>query len=1067
MSQASVLVANRGEVAMRIIRAAAERGIRSVAVYSQDDTGAMHQRAADESVPLDAVGPAAYLDAGAMVAAALATGCEFLHPGWGFLSEQPELARNCREAEVQFLGPEAETLEILGDKVRAQDLAARHGLPVLPSTRGAATLHEAAELLTQARSHRGVMLKAVAGGGGRGIRVVSSASELPGAYRDCTAEAAAAFGDGRVFAELYLPQCRHIEVQIVGDGRGSVAVVGDRDCSIQRNWQKLIEIAPAPALPENVRASLWDAARRLAESVHYRSVGTFEFLLDLTDHSWWFMEANPRLQVEHTITEQVSGIDLVHIQFDILAGRSLADLGLASGTRVQAGTAMQLRLNAERVTSGGAVQPSAGTVTAVSFPSGPGIRVDTAFAAGDVVSPRFDSLLAKIIVHVTQGGLEVAAQQARWALERTDVAGVDTNRDLLVALVSDPRLAAGELSTTFLHAHLGSLTPAATQTAATLQSTPESATVLAGMSGVVTCIEVAVGQVVEQGDDLMQIEAMKMQHVLTAPVTGRISSITVCKGAECHPDMVLAEISTDIPDGMLAADPISRSVGQDDDWLAVHLTEVRDQHQRALDDARPQVAAQRRAAGKTTVREKLAALFDGPFAEYGSLAVASRLWRDSEDDLAQRTPADGVITGIGQVNRGVVEPGVGRAGGRCAVVAYDPAVMAGTQGHIGTQKTARLLELAGRSALPVVLFGDGGGGRPGDDAPGTFSPPLEIFGQFARLSGKVPLVGSVSSACFGGNAALLSCCDLIVATRDANVGMAGPAVIEAGGLGSFRIDEIGPASQLHDNGLVDVLTDSDTAAVDSVKHLLAYFQGPVPAWESPDQIHLRQVLPRDRLRAYDVTHVARTLADLDSMQEIKPAFGRTMMTSLARIDGAPVGIIGNNPRHGAGAIDGHGADKAARFARLCNTFGIPLIFLCDTPGFAVGPDAEATGQLSSFSRMLIECSRLTVPFVTIITRKAYGLGAVAMCGGSYRAPSAVVSWPTAELAGMAPESVVRLSAAKDLAAIDDDALRAEEFARRVDAAREASTAIRAARRFRVDDVIDPAETRSWVRAALT
>jgi acetyl/propionyl-CoA carboxylase alpha subunit/acetyl-CoA carboxylase carboxyltransferase component len=1067
MTQDSVLVANRGEVAIRVIRAAAESGIRSVAVYSQDDAGAMHQRAADESVPLEAAGPAAYLDAGAMVAAARATGCDLLHPGWGFLSEQPELARNCREAEIRFVGPEAETLEILGDKVRAQDLAAYHGLPVLLRTPGAATLDEAAELLTQVGPHRGIMLKAAAGGGGRGIRAVGSASELPRAYRDCVAEAKAAFGDGRVFAELYLQQCRHIEVQVVGDGQGSVAVVGDRDCSIQRNWQKLIEIAPAPALPASVRASLWDAARRLAEAVRYRSVGTFEFLLDPADLSWWFMEANPRLQVEHTITEQVSGIDLVHAQFGIAAGRPLADLGLAGGTPAQAGTAVQLRLNAERVTPTGAVQPSAGTLTTVSFPSGPGIRIDTAFAAGDVISPRFDSLLAKIIVHAPQGGLAAAAQQARWALERTNVTGVDTNRHLLGALLSDPRLAAGELSTSFMHSHLETSTAATPQAAASPGSTPDSAIVVSGMSGVVTRIEVAVGEVVEQGADLIQVEAMKMQHVLTAPVTGRISSINVREGAECHPDMVLAEISTGIPSSLLTAGPLSRPAGSGDDWMAVHLTEIRDQHQRALGDARPQVVSQRKTAGKPAIRQKLDVLFDGSFTEYGSLAVASRLWRDSEDDLAERTPADGVITGIGQVNSQIIEPPIARAGGRCAVVAYDPAVMAGTQGHIGTQKTARLLELAGRSSLPVVLFADGGGGRPGDDAPGTFSPPLEIFRQFARLSGNVPLVGSVSGACFGGNAALLACCDIIVATRDANVGMAGPAVIEAGGLGSFRIEEIGPASQLHDAGLVDVLADSETAAAGSVRHVLGYFQGPVAAWESPDQTRLRHVLPRNRLRAYDVTHVARTLADLGSVQEIKPAFGRTMMTSLARIDGAPVGIIGNNPRHGAGAIDGDGADKAARFARLCNTFGIPLIFLCDTPGFAVGPSAEATGQLSSFSRMLIECSRLTVPFVTIITRKAYGLGAVAMCGGSYRAPSAVVSWPTAELAGMAAESVVRLSAAKDLAAIDDDAARAEEFALRVDAAREAGTAIRAARRFRVDDVIDPAETRSWVRAALT
>jgi acetyl/propionyl-CoA carboxylase alpha subunit len=1065
VTQVSVLVANRGEVAVRIIRAAVELGIRSVAVYSSDDLGAMHQRLADESVPLDAAGPAAYLDAAALVAAARAAGCNLLHPGWGFLSEQPELARRCRDAGIQFIGPEAETLEILGDKVRAQRLATEHGLPVLPGTDGSVALDAAAGLLAKAGPERGIVLKAVAGGGGRGIRVVSSASELPGAYRQCVAEATAAFGDGRLFAQVHLPRCRHIEVQVAGDGRGNVSVLGDRDCSIQRNWQKLIEIAPAPSLPGDVRAALRDAARRMAKAVRYRGVGTFEFLFDLTDKSWWFMEVNPRLQVEHTITEQVSGIDLVHTQFDIAAGHSLAELGLAHDVGAEAGTAIQLRLNAEWVTPDGSVQASAGMVTAVGFPSGPGIRVDTAYAAGDAVSLRFDSLLAKLIVHAPDGGLAEAVRRALWVLEHTSVAGVDTNRDLLEALVRDPRLADGELSTAFLRAHLPPPSPG--PAAATDGRVPGRVLVLADVPGVVTAVDVEVGQVVRRGAELFQVEAMKMQHVVTAPADGAIVSIAAGAGTECRSGMLLAEISTDVASERLAAAPLSGQDGEAGDWLREHLDALRDQHERALDDARPQMVAARLAAGKTTVREKLAALFDeGTFAEYGSLAVASRLWRDSEDDLARRTPADGVVVGIGRVNARVIESEGARAAGRCAVIGYDPTVMAGTQGHVGTQKTARVLELAERSALPVVLLADGAGGRPGDDAPGTSSPPLEIFRQFARLSGKVPLIGAVSGACFGGNAALLGCCDLVVATRDANVGLAGPVVIEAGGLGSFRVDEIGPAPQLHENGLVDVLADSDTPAVNAVRQLLGYFQGPAVAGESPDQDELRRVLPRNRLRAYDVTQVAVALADRDSVQEVKAGFGQTMMTALARIDGAPTGIIGNNPRYGAGAIDGPGADKAARFARVCDTFGIPIVFLCDTPGFAVGPEAEATGQLGSFSRMLIECSRLTVPFVTVITRKAYGLGAVAMCGGSYRAPSAVVAWPTAELAAMAPESLVRLGAAGDLAAIEDEERRAEEFTRRVDAAREAGTAVRAARRFRVDDVIDPAETRNWIRRTL-
>lgn len=1053
MTQDVLLIANRGEVAVRINRAAQELGIETVSIYSADDSGALHERNTDRSVALPGKGPSAYLDATGIVQAAKCHGATLLHPGWGFLSEQPEFARLCAQSGITFVGPSVQTLEVFGDKVQTRTLAERLNVPMVTST-GPTTQEGAEALLAQAAPGHGIMLKAIAGGGGRGIRVVTRPEQLASAYRACAAEAANAFGDDRLFAELFIPNSRHVEVQIIGDGEGDIVVLGDRDCSIQRNWQKLVEIAPAPHLRDLVRKQLWEAARTLAREVGFVGVGTFEFLVDASAgaDAWWFMEANPRLQVEHTVTEEVTGIDIVKAQLGIARGSTLESLSVSERPAVNGGIAIQARVNAETITSRGVI-PSSGRLTALSLPNGPGVRVDTGVTAGDMQSPHFDSLLAKVIVHEPSDDLRSAALRARDAVASMHVDGVETNQSLLLAILDDERLSAGDLSTRFLERHIAE--PAADEAAKhTRVDENGRVAVLAETAGVVMRIDVAVGDSVAVGDDLVHVEVMKMQHVATAPTGGRVVALPLSQGDACAPGTTLVVIEPDA-EGSNGV-PGARSLTANKTMSGL-LEELARRRQLTHDDGRPDAVDATHARGRLTVREKVSALVaKGTFTEIGGLTIAGRLWLESEEELARKTPADGVITGTGIVAGGERD----HDPARCAVIAYDPSVLAGTQGQLGMQKVERLTELASKSKLPVVLMADGGGGRPGDDAPGTSANPLRAFHQLGRLSRDVPIVGMVSGPCFAGNAALLGCSHVIIATQGANIGMGGPVVVEAARLGSYSVADIGPADQLHEAGAVDVLVEDDAQAVVEVRRTLGYFQGDAVEWDCADQSQLRAALPADRLRAYHARDVIDLLADTDSVQELKAAYGRSMVVAFARLEGMPVGIIANNPKFNAGAIDGPGADKAAWFAKLCETFRLPVVFLCDTPGFTVGPEAESTGQLRHLSSFLIAGSQLTVPYATIITRKAYGVGAVAMCGGSFRAPWVNVAWPTAEVGSMAPEAIVRLSSTRELDAIADDDERAAEFDKRVQAAKSKTAPVGAAARFRIDDVIDPIDTRA-------
>ena len=586
-------------------------------------------------------------------------------------------------------------------------------------------------------------------------------------------------------------------------------------------------------------------------------------------------------------------------------------------------------------------------------------------------------------------------------------------------------------------------------------------------AGTVLRVDVRPGDQVRAGTLLVVLESMKMEHVMEAAAPGAVRAVAVSEGDAVQAGDVLLLIDEDdaaiappaddegAPDGVVAEQAVE---------VRPELAELRTRVATTLDEGRPAATERRHAGGRRTARENIEDLCDpDSFEEYGGLVIAAQRARRSTEDLVANTPADGLVAGIGRVNGDLFD----KERSRCAVLSYDYSVLAGTQGQMNHRKKDRLFELVERLRLPVVLFAEGGGGRPGDtDMAVVTGLDTEAFALFGALSGKVPLVGVVSGRCFAGNAALLGCCHVIIATPDANIGMGGPAMIQGGGLGVYRPEEIGPVSVQVPNGVVDVLCADEKEAVEVARRYLAYFQGDVREWTAPDQDRLRDVVPPDRRRVYDVRRAVELLADEGSVLELRPSFAPGMVTALARVEGRAVGVIANNPMHLAGAIDAANADKAARFLQLCEAFGLPILSLCDTPGFMVGPEAEETALVRHVSRMFVVGASLTVPFACVILRKAYGLGAQAMAGGSFRRPLFTVAWPTGELGGMGLEGAVRLGFRRELDLIDDPGERAAAFDTMVARAYEHGKAVHVAEHFEIDDVIDPAVTRRRLVHAL-
>ena len=1116
MTLSAVLIANRGEIAIRIARAAADLGLRSGAVYSEDDAACLHTRMADEAHPLAGAGPAAYLDIEQIVRTARDAGYDAVHPGYGFLSERAEFAEACAEAGLCFIGPDPKHLRLFGDKAAARKAARAAGVPVPEGIDRAVSLEEAQAFFETLGPGGAMMIKALAGGGGRGARAVFEAAGIEPAHARCRSEAQAAFGCGDVYVEAFLPRARHIEVQVLGDRSGHAVHLGERECSVQRRYQKIVETAPAPGLDPGLRREMTEAAVRLARSVGYVNLGTFEFLVDVGEKpegaAFAFIEANARLQVEHTVTEAVTGVDLVEAQFRLAGGATLAALGLDDPAAARPrGHAVQARINMETVAADGSVRPEAGLIDAYEAPSGPGVRVDGFGYAGYRTSTAFDPLLAKTICHSPSPAFADAAARTRRALAEFRIEGVATNIPFLMNVLAHDDFAAGRTHTRWVEEEAEALAaPAdglrprfadgAARTnggdgfaGARVDSTdplalfdhdravkaagagrerrqppgPEGlapdglAGVASPIQGTIAALLVAEEDRVLAGQPVAVVEAMKMEHEIRAGRAGIVRRVTMEQGDVVREGWPIAfiepaEVDGDFVEGGRKADP---------DHIRPDLEEVIRRHAWTLDETRPEAVARRHASGYRMPRENIDRLVDpGSFQEYWPLLTALQHQRYDIDTLRRKYPADGVVAGTAAVNGADFDD----ARSRAVVVHYDYTVLAGTQGRRNHYKQDRMFELAHRFRLPVVLFSEGGGGRPGDDNTGPrVAFDTDTFTTFSRLSGLVPLVGINNGRCFAGNTALLACCDVIIATKSSTIAMGGPAMIEGGGLGVYTPEEVGPMAFQVPNGVVDILVEDEDEAVDTARRYLSYFQGPVERWEEGgDQRMLRHAVPENRVRLYDMREIVRTLADKGSVLELREKFGIGIITCLIRIEGRPMGVIANNPHHLAGAVDSDGADKGARFLQLCDAFDIPVLSLMDCPGIMVGPDHERTALVRHCTRLFNTGANLSVPMLGVIVRKAYGLGVQAMCGASALVSFCMVAWPTAEFAGMNIEGAVKLGFRPVLAAIEDPEARKAEFDRRVADAYERARAVNAAAGGGLDDVIDPAETRRWIANSL-
>ncbi|MEM0985333.1 MAG: carboxyl transferase domain-containing protein [Pseudomonadota bacterium] len=1085
-----LFIANRGEIAVRIARTAADMGLTTIGIYAKDDAASPHLRAMDETVGLPGSGARAYLDIDAVVSAAKGSGADAIHPGYGFLSERADFAEAVESADIVFVGPAPETLSLFGDKIEAVALAEELDVPTLSLAKGVLDTERAHRALADLPEGEAMVLKAVTGGGGRGVRIVRSAETLNDDFARASSEARAAFGNGELYAELYLDAARHIEVQILGDGQGSVAHLWDRDCTLQRRHQKLIEIAPSPFLTNARRAQITKAAVKLARETRFRGAGTFEFLVTENGKTAYFIEANARLQVEHTVTEQVLGVDLVAAQLAIAGGSTLNDLGLDQGNLPSPdGTAIQARINLESLQKDGTVRPSGGTLDVFSPPAGPGIRVDTYGRAGYKPSPAYDSLIAKVIASVPGGTYRDALRRLRRALSEFELEGPKSTLGILGKILADPRVEAGEVHTRFIDENAADFVAAAeaderqTADAAIGAAAPDSTEtdhgdeedsagagedralknltpITSPMTGIVVTLTVAPGNSVWEGRVIAVLESMKMEHEVVATASGIVRTLPLSEGdAATEGDTLLYLEPEDVTPPEEGPD-----TELDLDHIRPDLQEVLDRIGAGHDENRPEAVKKRKARGHRTARENIADLCDeGSFVEYGSVVLAAQRRRREMEDLISNTTGDGMVCGLGHVNGDQFPEH--RSG--IMAMSYDYMVLAGTQGALNHYKKDRMFEIAEHQRLPVVLYAEGGGGRPGDtDTMGVAGLDCLAFNYFAKLSGLVPTIGIVNGRCFAGNAVLLGCCDVIIATKNANIGIGGPAMIEGGGLGVFAPEEVGPSDVQVANGVIDILVEDEAEATQVARQYLSYFQGTIEDWLAPDARELRFAVPENRLRVYDMRKVIEGVADIGSVLELRPTWGVGIITCFARIEGRPVGIVANDPRHLSGAIDSPGADKGARFLQLCDAFDIPVVSLVDCPGIMVGPEIEKTALVRHASRMMVVGANVDIPIMGIVIRKGYGLGAQAMVGGSFKAPLFMVTWPTGEFGGMGLEGAVKLGYRKELEAIADPEERETEYQRRVAQMYERGKAVNMASHFEVDDVIDPADTRNWIMAGL-
>lgn len=1095
-----VLIANRGEIAIRIARAAASLGVDSVAIFTQPDSMSLHTRLAGSAREIGGDAVRGYLDVEAIVAAAKASGCDCVHPGYGFLSENPLFAERCQAKGLRFIGPSPQSLKLFGDKVAARDFAQTQGIPVVPGT---ATLASAAEAKERAKSTGyPVMLKAAAGGGGRGMRAVTKAEEMDDAFARCQSEAEAAFGDRAVFLEKIVPRPRHIEVQVLGDGKGGVVHLHERDCSVQLRNQKVVEVAPAPNLDAGLRQRILDDAVTLARAAHYENAGTVEFLVDPESGEHFFIECNPRIQVEHTITEQVTGVDLVEAQFRIAAGASLAELGLTDQKAVAPrGFAVQARVVAQ----------GAGTLSAYREPSGPGVRVDACGYVGLAPPPQFDPLLAKLICQSGSSGcFESAVDRTRRALDEFHIAGVPTNGDQLRAILAHPEFRAGNARTTLLAeaiapatANSGALKFLDQQVAGLGRGRgagappPRPLPVPTGHeaiesphAGSVVEIKAREGAEVKAGDLLFVVSAMKMETSVAAPCSGTVTAVApLAVGDAVDGSQILAVIKPAA--GATRAAPATTA---DEGWKPmldkVEALQAIAHKRLAAGSTDPGVVRQRNRR-KLTCRERIDGLLDpGSFREVGSLAGFATF--DEDGNVAKFTPASHV-------------GGQGRIDNRPCIVCADDFTSRGghADGAIG-HKSRYLDQLSIELRTPSIrlLDGSSGGGSVATMVPkqdgsasakestgaikagrprvvgggGSFLPAHLGSTFYTEQLASVPVVNMLLGSVVGIGAAKAVLGHFSVMVRDiSQLFVAGPPVVSHAMGYDVTKEDLGGWHIHCRNGSVDNLAESEEEAMAQTRRFLSYLPSSVyeapPVTTSADPADRREeelltLVPRKRTATFDIRRAIRLLADKESFFEVGALWGTDQVTGFVRMNGYPMGVIASDSRHvNGGALTADGCDKLKRHLDVCDLFHLPVLNLVDNPGFAVGIEHEIAGTIRKGGEWMVAFAQVTVPIFTVLMRRSFGVA-----GNNYATPrsaaSVRVTWPSADVGGIPPEGGIEAAYKRQLAeAADPAALRAEINAR-IESVR---GPIGPLNRFEIEEMIDPRDTRrlacEWVADA--
>jgi len=1110
-----VLIANRGEIAIRIAKAASALGIESVGVYAPADSLSLHTRFTTEARRIghdDGDPLSAYLDAEDLVTTAVASGCDCVHPGYGFLSESPHLTQLCADASLQFIGPSAEVLALFGDKVRARELARAAGIPVISGSEAPLATPKAGVRLASKLGYP-IMLKACGGGGGRGMRAVETANDLEAAFESCQREAEAAFGDGRLFMERLLQRPRHIEVQVLADGGGNVVHLHERDCSVQRRNQKVIEVAPAESLADETRNRLLADAVRLARAAEYVNAGTVEFLVVPETGEYYFIECNPRIQVEHTVTEQVTGIDIVEAQFRIAAGASLHALGI--GDQKAVGSPRGFAVQARVVARGG------GAITAYKEPSGPGVRVDACGYAGYAPPPQFDPLLAKVIgASNSSASFASAVDRTLRSLEEFHIAGLPTNLAELRGILSHPEVRGGDARTSLL-AETPSITPPDAAASNAIGLLDRQAALRGGMAaelgtgtnkpglaaadgqravecpiaGTVIECRAAADIRVATGDTLLVVSAMKMETVVSAPCAGVVAAAeSLSPGESVAAGQVVALI-----------DPASTETGGDlgadtaDGTWAPLLDDIRAMqglaHKRLAPGSTDPGVVRQRSRGKLTCRERIDLLLDdGTFREVGSVAGFASY--DDEGQVVDFTPANHV-------------GGWGKIDTRSVVVCADDFTSRGghADGAIGA-KSRHLDHLSLEMRVPSVrlLDGSSGGGSVAAMVPaqrqegestakestgaikagrprvagggGSYLPGHLGSSMYTEQLSTVPVVNMLLGSVVGIGAAKAVLGHFSVMVRDiAQLFVAGPpVVIHAMGYDISK-EELGGWHIHCRNGSVDNLAESEEEATTMARRFLSYlpssvYEAPPVTSPNPDdpperrEEELFALIPRARTTTFDIRKAIRLMADVGSFFEIGPLWGTDQVTGFVRFNGHPIGVIASDSQHpNGGALTADGCAKLTRHLDLCDLFHLPILNLVDNPGFAVGLEHELAGTIRRGGEWMVASAQANVPIFTVVMRRSFGVA-----GNNYATPrsqpSVRVAWPAADVGGIPPEGGIEAAYKRQLAESDDpEALRAELMAR-IESAR---GPVGPLSRFQIEEMIDPRDTRrmicDWIETA--